>query len=86
MVINNTLLNMVIIIAIVGIASIPLLAMYDYNTAEETCSELRSEEDCFYEICMAEEYKSSEQQDKVDSCMLEVIYKNDVPKQEGVKE
>ncbi len=75
---DSTMFNIIMAIVLIGIAAIILLAVDDYYSAKETCSELKSEEDCSYEICMAEEYKSSEEHDKVDSCILELIYKRDV--------
>ncbi len=76
MVSDKTLLYITITCFLIMIVSVGFVAIYENGQAKKTCSYLKSENDCSYEICMAAEYSSNNQRDKAESCILKQIYKD----------
>lgn len=71
----NIIFNIVIGICIIALITLLGFAFYDYNDAHTKCLDLKSEEDCGYEICMAKEYDSNDEIQKAVNCVF--LYEHD---------
>lgn len=67
------LIWILVVVIIGGIAMVIIFGITDYSIAKKKCLPLKQNQDCSYEICMADEYGSGVNIDRMEKCVIRTL-------------